>query len=280
MPGICVGTSGYNYKHWRSLYYPPELPVRRWLEHASRDFNSIELNGTFYSLKSQAVYRRWAAETPDGFVFAVKGSRYITHMLKLNDAARPLGNFYASGVLALGAKTGPFLWQFPAHLGYNPERMEKFLRQLPWDSAAAARLAKKHDERVKRPLLKAAVPVLYRHAFEVRHPSFFTPQFYDQLGRHGAALVIADTAGKFPYAEEVTTDFVYIRLHGSQALYASSYTDEELDEWAAKIKRWGRDTYVYFDNDALAEAPHNALTLAGLLGAAPAPDPSRVTAQR
>lgn len=270
MSRIYVGTSGYNYKHWRSLYYPSDLPVRRWLEYASRQFNSIELNGTFYSLKTPTVFRRWVSETPDDFLFAVKGSRYITHMLKLNDAARPLGNFYASGVLALGHKTGPFLWQLPGHLGYNAERMEAFLRLLPRDSTAASRLARKHDDRVKgRAQLKSPVLVSYRHAFEVRHPSFFTSQFYDQLAAHGCALVLADTAGKFPYVEEITTDFVYIRLHGSQALYASAYTDDELDEWAEKIKRWKRDTYVYFDNDALAEAPHNALELARRVGAVP-----------
>jgi uncharacterized protein YecE (DUF72 family) len=271
MAKFFVGPSGYNYRHWRSLYYPSELSIRRWLQYASRQFNSIELNGTFYSLKSPAVFRRWIAETPEDFLFAVKGSRYITHMLKLNDVANALSNFYASGVLALGHKTGPFLWQFPGNLGYNFERMEKFLGLLPWDSIAAAKLAKKHDDRVKRPLLKPAAPVHYRHAFEVRHPSFFTQQFYDQLGRHSAALVIADTAGRFPYAEQLTTDFVYIRLHGSQALYASAYTDDELDAWAEKIKRWGCDTYVYFDNDALAEAPHNALELASRLGALPGP---------
>jgi uncharacterized protein YecE (DUF72 family) len=268
MAAVYVGTSGYNYRHWRSLYYPAALPARRWLEYASRQFNSIELNGTFYSLKSPAVFQRWVDETPDDFLFAVKGSRFITHNLKLRRAQPALANFYASGVLALGWKTGPFLWQLPATYRYDPERMEAFFRLLPRDSTAAARLARKHDERLGRgALLASPVRMAYRHAFEVRHGSFFTAAFYDQLASFGFALVLADTAGKFPYAEELTADFVYVRLHGSQAIYASAYADEELATWAARIRKWKRrrDVYVYFDNDALAEAPHDALRLAAMV---------------
>jgi uncharacterized protein YecE (DUF72 family) len=261
-----VGISGYNYPGWRGSFYPRELAARRWLEYASRQFNSIELNGTFYSLKSPAVFQRWARETPPGFTFAIKGSRFITHNLKLTRATTPLANFYGSGILALGKKTGPFLWQLPPTSRFNAERIQTFLDLLPRGTADAERLARKHDARLKRGAqLKAAARVRYRHAFEVRHPSFFTREFYDLLAAYDCALVIADTAGKFPCVEQVTTDFVYVRLHGSTALNASDYSDRELDEWAARAKEWmrrGLDVYVYFDNDALAHAPENARALA------------------
>jgi uncharacterized protein YecE (DUF72 family) len=267
---VHIGISGYNYPRWRGPFYPRELAARRWLEYASRQFNSIELNGTFYSLKSPAVFQRWVNETPSAFTFAVKGSRFITHNLKLTRAKTPLGNFYGSGILALGRKTGPFLWQLPPTMKFNAERMKGFLELLPRGSADAERVARHHDQRLKRgALLKAAVRVRYRHAFEVRHPSFLTAEFYDLLHSFQAALVIADTAGKFPLVEELTADFAYVRLHGSTALYASNYSDAELDQWAERIRRWrmqGRDVYVYFDNDALAHAPHNARALAQRLG--------------
>jgi uncharacterized protein YecE (DUF72 family) len=261
---VRVGISGYVYRGWRAKFYPSEIPARRWLEYASRKFNSIELNGTFYSLKSPSIYERWASEVPDDFVFAIKGSRFVTHNLKLRNAEQALANFFASGVLALGPKTGPFLWQLPATYGYTRERVSEFLALLPRSASDAARLAKKHDERVKKPLTRARFTAAYRHAFEVRHPSFFCDEFYQLLHDAGCALVLADTAGKFPYDEEITTDFVYIRLHGSTQLYVSGYTDAELDMWAGKIKRWRRrgDVYVYFDNDAKVHAPFDATRLA------------------
>lgn len=279
MSRVYVGVSGYTYPHWRGLFYPSDLPARRWLEYASRQFNSIELNGTFYSLKSPPVFRRWVAQTPtSGFVFAVKGSRFITHNLKLARAAGALANFYASGVLALGRTTGPFLWQLPPAYRFDAERVEEFLRLLPRGTTAAARLARRHDRHLRgRALTSAPARRRYRHAFEVRHPSFLTREFYDQLEAHGCALVVADTAGRFPCVEELTADFVYVRLHGSRALYAGAYTERELARWAARVERWagrrggrtGRDVYVYFDNDAFAHAPHNALALAGRLGGKP-----------
>ena len=266
MAGAYIGISGYNYPGWRGRFYPRDLAARRWLEYASRQFNSIELNGTFYSLKSPAVFKKWVAETPSDFLFAVKGSRFITHNLKLNRAVTPLANFYGSGILALGKKTGPFLWQLPPILRFNADRVRTFLEQLPRNTSDAAKLARKHDVRLKKgALLKAPARVAYRHAFEVRHESFFTSEFYDLLREFDCALVIADTAGKFPCVEELTGDFVYVRLHGSTKLYASNYTDHELDEWAVRIERWmeqGRDVYVYFDNDALGHAPRNARDLA------------------
>ena len=204
------------------------------------------MNGTFYSLKSPSIFARWAAEVPDrGFVFAIKGGRFITHNLKLRNCERAFGNFFASGLL---------------------------MRMLPRDSLAAEDVARHHDHRLKQGALLEAVDgrrIRYRHAFEVRHPSYFCEEFYDILRANHCALVFADTAGKFGYAEELTTDFIYARLHGSTELYASGYTDSELDDWAARIRRWrsrsGRDAYVYFDNDAKVHAPYDALRLAELL---------------
>ena len=266
-----VGISGYNYPSWRGSFYPAEVRLRDWLRYASRIFNSIELNGTFYSLKSPDIFRRWVDETPDDFVFAVKGSRFITHNLKLARAAGALANFWASGVLALGRKTGPFLWQLPGTYRYDRARLEGFLRLLPRDSAAGEALAAGHDERLKRgALTEASEHVTYRHAFEVRHPTYFDREFYDLLREHDVGFVIADTAGKFGFAEEVTSDFVYVRLHGSQVLYASGYTDEEIAAWSRRVRAWmrprgaaeGRDVYVYFDNDAWGHAPIDAQRLA------------------
>lgn len=268
-----VGTSGYDYRTWRGSFYPPNVPRRDWLAFASRVFNSIELNGTFYSLKSPAVFERWASEVPDrGFVFAIKGGRFITHNLKLRNCETALGNFFASGILSLGRKTGPFLWQLPATYRFEAERLDSFIRSLPRSSTEAEAVARQHDHRLERgALVDAAESVRYRHAFEVRHPSYFCGEFYELLRAHDCALVVADTAGKFAYSEAITTDFVYVRLHGSTAIYASDYDDAELESWSSKIRRWmrggnGRAAYVYFDNDAKVHAPHNAMQLAGLLG--------------
>jgi uncharacterized protein YecE (DUF72 family) len=268
-----IGISGYDYKPWRGEFYPSDLPTRRWLEFASARFNSIELNGTFYSLKSPKVFERWVSETPErGFVFAVKGGRFITHNLKLRNAERSLGNFFASGVLALGRKTGPFLWQLPATYRFDAERLDSFMRLLPRSAREAEAVALQHDDRLRRgALVDAAAQVRYRHAFEVRHPSYFHEEFFAILRERKCGFVVADTAGKFPYAEEVTSDFVYVRLHGSRELYASGYTDAELDEWARKVARWrgdGRDVYVYFDNDIKVHAPFDAARLAARVGIA------------
>jgi uncharacterized protein YecE (DUF72 family) len=269
---IRIGISGYDYAPWRGAFYPDELPRRSWLRYSSERFDSIELNGTFYSLKSPAVFRRWASEVPaPPFVFAIKGSRFITHNLKLRNAEQALGNFFASGVLALGRRTGPFLWQLPATYGFDAARMDAFMHLLPRDSRQAAGLAARHDDRLRcEPLTEATVQVRYRHAFEARHPSYFRPEFYDLLRSHRMGFVVADTAGKFPIAYEVTAPFVYVRLHGSTELYVSGYTDEELDVWAARARNWaaeGRDVYIYFDNDAKVHAPHDARRLGERLDA-------------
>jgi len=265
-----IGVSGYVYRHWKGTFYPNDLPQRRWLEYTSQCFNSLELNGTFYSLKSPSIFERWAAGTPEEFLFAVKGSRYITHRLKLKNCRQALANFFASGVLALGRKTGPFLWQLPEAFRFNPERIEEFLGMLPRDTEEAARLAEDHDDKLKRGALtepRARMPL--RHALEVRHESYDVSEFYALLRRHDTGYVIADTAGRFLYSEEVTASFVYVRLHGSQQLYASQYTDAELQRWAGRVKGWegeGLDVYVYFDNDAHGYAPADAERLAHLVG--------------
>lgn len=270
-----IGISGYIYQHWRGAFYPAQLAQRKWLAYAAERFNSIELNGTFYSLKNPSVFARWVSEVPDGFVFAVKGSRYITHNLKLRHHEQALANFLASGVLALGPHTGPFLWQLPRSYSFDPERIDSFLTSLPRDTATAERLAAQHDERLRRGSLIQAPPHWrgpLRHAMEVRHESYDTPEFYDILRRHDVGFVIADTAGRFLFAEQVTTDFVYVRLHGSQQLYVSRYSDDELESWAARIRNWerdGRTVFVYFDNDGAGHAPYDAMRLAALVNGSP-----------
>lgn len=265
-----IGVSGYVYRHWKGTFYPEDLPQRRWLQYTAERFNSLELNGTFYSLKSPSVFARWAEETPADFLFAVKGGRYITHRLKLKNCRQALANFFASGVLALGPKMGPFLWQLPEAFHFNPARIEEFLGLLPRETDEAAALAEEHDDKLKRgALTEPAARLPLRHALEVRHESYDVPGFYELLRGHGCAYVIADTAGRFLYSEEITADFVYVRLHGSQKLYASQYTDEELALWAGRVRAWeddGRDVYVYFDNDAHGYAPADARRLAERVG--------------
>jgi uncharacterized protein YecE (DUF72 family) len=280
MATVRVGISGWTYPHWRGGFYPAGLVHRRELEYASRQMNSVEVNGSFYSLQRPSSFRRWYEETPPGFEFAVKGGRFITHMKKLNDVEGPLANFFASGVLRLAEKLGPVLWQLPPHLAFDHDRVARFLALLPTDTAAAAALAARHDGRMDgRAWTEAEHDGPVRHAFEVRHPSFFTAGFLDLLRDHGAALVVADTAGTWPYAEDLTADFVYVRLHGAERLYAGGYTDAQLDAWALKVRAWhaggespyaavpggGRDVYVYFDNDIDGQAPFDAGRLAGRL---------------
>jgi uncharacterized protein YecE (DUF72 family) len=281
---VYVGISGWRYAGWRGVFYPPELPQRRELEFASRAVSTIEINGSFYSLQHPRSYETWHRETPPGFVFAVKGSRYITHFLKLRDVERPLANFFASGVLALGEKLGPLLWQLPPQLGYEPERLDAFLSLLPRDMRSALSLARRRDERLfGRSHLSIDANRPLRHALEIRHESFRDASFVRLLRRHGVALVVADTAGRWPLCEDVTADFVYLRLHGDVKIYASGYRPEALDRWASRIRAWSagaepadarriaplaarrrrvRDVYCYFDNDIKVWAPFDAQKLA------------------
>ncbi|MFI9011854.1 DUF72 domain-containing protein [Actinosynnema sp. NPDC053489] len=266
---VRVGTSGWVYPTWRGAFYPKGLVQRRELEHISGLLTSVELNGSFYSLQRPSSYQAWARQTPDDFLFAVKGGRFITHLKQLRDVEVPLANFFASGVLALGPKLGPVLWQLPPKTAFDPDRLTTFFDLLPRTTGDAARLAERHDERLPPerawPTTDADRPL--RHALEVRHPTFLVPEFQDLLRAHGIALVVSHSAGRFPYLEGVTADFAYVRLHGSQSLYVGSYTDDELDRWSAKIEEWAadHDVYVYFDNDTDAVAPHDALRLAARL---------------
>ena len=284
---IRIGISGWRYAGWRGKFYPSELPQRRELEFAANKFNSVEINGSFYSLQLPSSYQRWYSETPDDFLFAVKGGRFITHMKKLRDVETPLANFFASGVLALRQKLGPILWQLPPNLGFDAARLRKFFELLPRNSNEVAKLARKHDDKLKsRAWTKSEVSRQLRYAIEVRHPSFMVPEFFELLQTHNIAFVFADTAGKWPYAENLTANFVYIRLHGAEQLYVSDYTDSALDWWAARIRHWRRgkqprdaklvgkrhfdsrvhDVFVYFDNDAKVHAPFDAIRLAQRLG--------------
>lgn len=242
---IHIGTSGWRYPPWRGVFYPAGLPQKRELEYLSGRLGSVEINGTFYALQKPENFKSWAAQTPDDFVFAVKGSRFITHMKRLRDPHEALGKFLDSGMLTLGPKLGPFLWQLPPTLRFDPDLLASFFAALP----------RTHED---RPL---------RHAVEVRHHSFRDPAFLPLLREHAIALVIADTAHTFVELEAVTTDFVYVRLHGDEELYTSGYTDEALDRWAAKIRTWSatHDVYAYFDNDAKVMAPRDAQALAARL---------------
>lgn len=264
---VRIGISGWTYAPWRGTFYPPGLPQRRELGYVAERMNSVEINGTFYSRQRRTSFEAWAAAVPPDFVFAVKGPRFITHLKKLGDVGTPLANFYASGVLALGRKLGPCLWQLPPTLGFDAERMATFFELLPRTAGDAARLAAGHDDRVPEDqslttTTEPAHPV--RHTVEVRHETFRDPAFYALLRRHDVGLVVADSPGKWPYVEELTTDFMYVRLHGHDELYTSGYDDEALDAWAAKVRAWGatgRDVYVYCDNDVKVRAPYDAIGL-------------------
>ena len=262
---VRVGTSGWRYPPWRGEFYPPGLAQRRELEHISRQVNSVEINGSFYSLQRPESYRRWHDETPDDFVFAVKGGRFVTHMKRLRDVDAPLANFFASGVLALRDKTGPFLWQLPPTLAFDADLLADFFSRLPRDTRAAAALAAQHDERLTgRALTETDADRPLRHALEVRHPSFHDPAVPELLREHDVALVVADAAAAWPRLMHVTSGFMYLRMHGATELYASGYDDDALDEWAARIRAWhgdGLDVYVYFDNDMKIRAPFDALAL-------------------
>jgi uncharacterized protein YecE (DUF72 family) len=267
---VRIGISGWRYPPWRGVFYPPGLPQAQELRYASRRLDSVEINGSFYSLQRPSSYRRWYAETPDDFVFAVKGGRFITHNKKLRECETPLANFFASGVLTLEEKLGPILWQLPPQLRFDAARLEAFFALLPRTTAAAAALARGHDRRLRHGAhADVRVDRPLRHALEVRHPTFEDPAFLRLLEDAGIALCIADSAGRWPYLEAVTADFVYVRLHGNKRLYVSGYDGPALDAWAARIAAWRaarRDVYVYFDNDVKVRAPFDALNLAARLG--------------
>lgn len=286
---IRVGISGWKYPPWRGgKFYPRDLPQKRELEYASRQVDTIEINGSFYALQRPQRYHAWHEATPEGFLFSVKASRFLTHLRRLKDAETALANFLASGLLCLQEKLGPILWQLPPNFTYDRARLEAFFRILPRTTTAAGALARKHDSRLDgRAWTKPGEARPLRHALEVRHPSFENEDFVDLLREHEIAVVVADTAGKWPLIEDTTSDFVYVRLHGDAELYVSGYTASALDFWARKVRAWaegrtpagarlvarrpkprpqGRDVFVYFDNDAKVHAPFDAISLARRLG--------------
>lgn len=269
---VIIGTSGWSYPHWRGRFYPPALPHGQELSYLARHLPAVEVNGTFYSLTRPTACAAWRRAVPPDFVFAIKGSRYITHMLKLTRFEPPLANFFASGILLLGAQLGPVLWQLPPMLPFDRDRARAFFSALPRDVRAAERWARRHDQRTTgRAVLTAPdgrdAPL--RHALEVRHESWVSPEALALVRSEGIALVAAETAGRHPQSFARTADFAYLRLHGSTALYASRYSDEEIGTWAARVRALaaqGADVYVFFDNDAQAFAPHDAIRLLAAVG--------------
>ena len=287
---IRIGVSGWRYKGWRGVFYPPKLAQRRELEFLAEQFQTVEINGTFYSLQRPESFARWAAETPADFVFAVKGSRFITHMKKLRGVETALANLLASGILALGQKLGPMLWQLAPQMVLDAERLKNFLAMLPRSTKDAARMARECEERMLgRSVLTVDEDRPLRHVVEVRHESFCTPEFVALLRAQDVGLVVADTV-EWPLLLDVTSTLVYVRLHGSEELYASGYSDEALEVWAQRIVHWARggtpaaetaeeranparritvtaaaerprDVFVYFDNDIKVRAPRDAQTL-------------------
>ncbi|WP_153504467.1 DUF72 domain-containing protein [Cumulibacter manganitolerans] len=271
MARALVGVSGWRYPSWRGDFYPKGLPQRLELTYAAERMTSIEVNGSFYSLQRPSSYAAWRDAVPEDVVLAIKGGRYITHLKSLRDVRTPLANFLASGVLALGEQLGPLLWQLPARLHFDRDRLASFFELLPRTTAEAALLAAAHDEKLpdERSLTTCAVDVPVRHALEPRHASFDTDEARALCAEYGVAVVIADSAGKWPVMHDATSDFRYVRLHGETELYASGYTDESLDRWADICRGWlgeGHDVHVYFDNDIRGHAPHDAVRLLDRLG--------------
>ncbi|GAB0116334.1 DUF72 domain-containing protein [Acidisoma sp. 7E03] len=277
---IRIGISGWSYAPWRGVFYPEGLRQKDELAYAARQVGSIEINGTFYSQQKPESFMHWAAAVPESFVFAVKAPRFLTHIRRLTDIEVPLANFLAGGLLSLGPKLGPILWQLPERFRFDPDRFSRFFDLLPMDTEAAARLARRHDQRLKgRPVLEVGVRRPLRHAIEIRHESFRDPRFVAMLRERGIAMVCADTVS-WPRLMDATADFMYCRLHGSEVLYASGYDDQALDDWARRIRAWAegreprdaervgppgakvpRDVYVYFDNDMKVRAPVDARSL-------------------
>lgn len=275
---VRIGVSGWTYPPWRGAFYPADLPQKDELPYLADNFDTVEINGTFYGTQSADTFKRWYDAVPDGFQFSVKGPRYISHILRLKHTHDPMAKFFASGVLRLAEKLGPILWQLPPNFKYDKDVIEGFLASLPHNTTDAARLARGfHGRTSKTTWAKTDAERPLRHALEVRHESFVTPAFIAQLRRHRVALCCADTE-KWPKLMDVTSDFVYCRLQGADRLYFSNYTERTLGNWANRVMHWregaeadgvhvsstdaphraARDVYVYFDNTAKIHAPDNA----------------------
>lgn len=284
---IRIGVSGWRYPPWRGAFYPEGLRQADELTYAARQLPTVEINGSFYSLQTPASYAAWYASTPPGFVFSVKGGRFITHMKRLRDIDKPLANFFASGIFRLKEKLGPVLWQFPPNMRYRPQLFADFISKLPKDTSAALSLARRRDARMTgRAALSIDAVRPMRHAIEIRNETFLDPDFITLLRQHNVALVVADTGERWPQPHDVTSDFVYLRLHGATELYRSRYSDAELRCWGdrlrdwcagdqpsdgnlvmpnAKIPRVPRDVFCYFDNTDKLHAPANARQLISML---------------
>lgn len=266
MAKIYVGMSGWTFPGWRGKFYPKKLVQKKELHYASRQVNSIEINGTFYSLQKPESFQRWYDETPESFVFSVKAPQYVTHIKRLKDVNEAVANFFASGLFCLKEKMGPILWQFPPNVMLKDDRFEKFLKLLPYDSKSAARLAKSHGPKVKgRNVTSVTGDYPIRHAFEFRNDSFVNEEFIELLREYSVAVVFAHSGEKSPYMEDLTADFIYARMHGQEAKYKKGYTADTMDWLAKRVKKWTsrppRDAYIYFDTENKIYAPNDALNL-------------------
>jgi uncharacterized protein YecE (DUF72 family) len=238
---VRIGCSGWNYKHWRERVYPKGLPARRWLEHYATLFDTVEVNATFYRLPTTKAVAGWVQQTPDDFVFAVKMSRYLTHIKRLAGTAESVALFYERiEPLVRSPKLGPVLWQLPATFHRDDERLAGALRALPPG----------------------------RHAFEFRHESWFVDEVYELLRAHGAALVIGDAPNRPFQTHELTTDWTFLRFHHGSRGRNGNYSERELEEWAKRIEKWRDrvDVYAYFNNDWEGYAVNNGLWLRRRLG--------------
>lgn len=235
---IYIGTSGWHYPHWRGPFYPEKLSAAKMLDFYARHFDTVELNNTFYRLAPETAIEEWRTQTSPGFLFAAKGSRFLTHMKKLKDPEAGIAKFF-DRVDGLGRKLGPVLFQLPPHWEVNIDRLETFLEALPRG---------------------------HRYAFELRDPSWHVPEVYQILRQYRVAFCIFDIAGF--HSGEITANFTYVRLHGPGGRYEGSYAREKLESWAERIREWQKELraiYVYFDNDQAAYAVENALALKKLL---------------
>ena len=263
---IRIGLSGWSYDTWSGSYYPSDLPRERWLEYVSRDFSTVEINRSFYSLLRPDIYETWRSIVPNDFRFAVKGSRYITHMKSLRDVDIPLANFFASGVLELGDKLDTCLWQLPHQRKIAPELVASFVGKLPRTLSEAGELARAHDQRVTEFQPSDLSPAPLRHAIELRRLDVLDATVMTALRSHNAAIALSHSS-RWPLIQETTADFSYIRLHGPHQLYDSEYGAKALEAWSERVSDLAAfgDVLVYFDNDGHAYAPNDARSLARLV---------------
>lgn len=283
---VKIGISGWTYPEWRGTFYSPGVKQKDELAFAGKVLNTLEINGTFYSLQRPHTFQKWYDETPPSFVFAVKGPKYITHERRLKEFERPLANFLASGLLLLKEKLGAILWQFPPILPFKPERFEPFFKALPRTFAEACVLAKGHSDWMnERAVTDVKSMTTIRHAIEVRHESFKCDQFVSLARDHGVGIVVGDTAGRWPYIEESTTNFMYARLHGDETVYPKGYTTEGIDQWEHRLRTWAgvnEQVFAFFDNDYKLSAPANAITMLerfGFVGQVPVVEQTKAAAK-